>query len=86
MPRVHLPALLRPLAGDTSSVLVEASTVRGVIDALDRRFPGMGDRLIEKGAIRPEIIIAIAGDETRDLSAAVAADADVHILPAIAGG
>ena len=86
MPRVHLPALLRPLAGDTSSVLVDASTVRDVIDALDKRFPGMAERIIDQGSIRREIIIAIAGDETRDLSAAVAPDADVHILPAIAGG
>jgi hypothetical protein len=36
--------------------------------------------------LRSEIAIAVGGDEVSDLNAPVAEDAEVHILPAIAGG
>ena len=86
MPRVLLPSLLRPLAENASSVDVDGATLRAVIDALDRRFPGIGARIVDAGEIRPDVMIAIGADETRDLDAPVAADGEVHILPAIAGG
>ena len=86
MPRVYLPALLRPLVGGASSVEVTGATLRAVIQDLDRRFPGVGDRVIETGAVRPDVLVAINADETRDLDAPVPADGEVHILPAIAGG
>ena len=86
MPRVMLPALLRTFAGGASSVDVEGATLRDVIANLDRRYPGLADRIIEAGAIRPEVLVAVDADEVRDLDAPVPLDAEVHILPAIAGG
>jgi molybdopterin converting factor small subunit len=86
MPRVQLPALLRPLAGGASSVDVEGATLRSVFDDLERRFPGIAERILEAGEIRPDVMVAIDADEVRDLNAAVGADSEVHILPAIAGG
>jgi molybdopterin converting factor small subunit len=86
MPRVHLPQLLRPLAEGAPSVEVEGVTLRAVIEALDRRYPGLGERITENGEIRPEVMVAIDGDETRDLNVGVPATSEVHVLPAIAGG
>jgi sulfur-carrier protein len=86
MPRVHLPALFRPLAEDTPAVDVDGLTLRAVIDALEQEFPGIAQRVVDAGAIRPEIVIAINGVETRELDATVERDSDVYILSAIAGG
>jgi sulfur-carrier protein len=86
MPRVFLPALLRPLAGGASSVEASGTTLRDVIENVDHQHPGLRERIIEAGAIRPDVMIAIDADEVRDLDAPVAADSEIHILPAIAGG
>jgi molybdopterin synthase sulfur carrier subunit len=83
---VWIPSLLRPLAGGAATVRASGSTLRQVIDDLDRQYPGLRDRLIENGVIRSEIALAIAGDEVSDLDAPVGDDTEVHILPAIAGG
>jgi molybdopterin converting factor small subunit len=84
--RVWVPALMRPLAGGAESVEASGATLRDVIDDLDRRHPGFRDRLTEGGAIRSEIVLTVAGVEAPNLAAPVAPDADVHIVPAIAGG
>jgi molybdopterin converting factor small subunit len=86
MVRVRLPPLLRPLAGGADAVRAEGVTLRAVITDLDRRFPGMADRVIDDGAIRGDVMIAVGGDEVSDLDAPIPEDAEVHILPAIAGG
>jgi molybdopterin converting factor small subunit len=86
MPRVLIPALLRPLTGGASSVETSGATLRAVIDDLDRRHPGLRDRIMEASGFRPDVMIAIDADEARDLDAPVAANSEVHILPAIAGG
>jgi molybdopterin converting factor small subunit len=86
MASVQLSAVLRSLAGGASSVQATGATLRAVIDDLDRQFPGMKARVIEAGAIRPDVMIAIDADEVRDLDAPVTADGEVHLVPAIAGG
>jgi molybdopterin converting factor small subunit len=74
------------MAGGVSSVEVDGATLRDVFAELERRFPGIGDRIIEGREIRPDVMIAIDADETRDMDAPVPSDSEVHILPAIAGG
>lgn len=85
MATVFLSTLLRPLADGATSVQASGSTLRSIIDDLDRRYPGLGERVVEAGAIRPDVLIAIGSNEVRDLDAAVPEGDDVHILPAIAG-
>ena len=86
MPKVHLPALLRPLAGGATWVEARGASLRDVIDDVERRHPGLRERIIDNGAIRPDVMVAIDADEVRDLDAPVPATSEVHILPAIAGG
>ena len=86
MVTVRLPASLQPLAGGAARVESDGATLRAVFDDLDRRFPGIAERLLEAGAVRGDVMIAVGSDETRDLDAPLPDDSEVHILPAIAGG
>jgi molybdopterin converting factor small subunit len=83
---VRVPALLRELTGGAMLLHAAAGTLRAVIDEIDRQHPGLRERIVDAGDIRPDIMIAIGGDETRDLDALVSDGAELHILPAIAGG
>ena len=86
MPTVRLPSLLQPFAGGQTSVVAAGATLRAVIDDLERQHPGLRDRIIAGDEIRPDVMIAINSDEAAGLDAPVPDDAEVHILPAIAGG
>jgi molybdopterin synthase sulfur carrier subunit len=83
---VRIPALFQPLAGGATMVRASGATLLDVIDDLERQHPGFRDRLIENGAIRSEVIIAIGSDEAAGLAAPVGEEDEVHLLPAIAGG
>jgi molybdopterin converting factor small subunit len=83
---VRLPSLLRPLAGGASELRATGNTLRAIIDDIDRQHPGLRERIIEDGVIRGSLFLAVGEDEVSDLDARVPEDAEVHILPAIAGG
>lgn len=60
--------------------------VAALIDALDRRIPGLRDRLVEEGPrLRPHINVFVAG-KPADLATPVGADDTVHVIPAVSGG
>jgi molybdopterin converting factor small subunit len=86
MATVSIPQVLRPSAEGRSSAEAHGSTVREVIDDLVRQFPGLTDRIVDAEGKRPEIMLAVGADEVFDINQAVAPDAEVFILPAIAGG
>jgi molybdopterin converting factor small subunit len=79
---VVLPPRLRALAGGAERVQVDARDVRGLIAALDARFPGIAEQLRGSGAA-----VAIDGEIVNDpLLEPVDAGSEVHFLPAIRGG
>ena len=86
MPTVRLPSLLQPFAGGHTTVEATGATLRAVIDDLEQQHPGLRERILSGGEFRPDVMIAINSDEASDLDAAVPEGAEVHILPAIAGG
>lgn len=86
MATVHLPALLQPYADGATTIDVDGATLRAVIAGLERQHPGLVGRIMDGGMLRPDVMVAVAGDEARDLDTPVPAGADVRILPAIAGG
>jgi sulfur-carrier protein len=87
---VIIPTALRKFADNSDSVEIEASTVGEVLDRLDDRFPGFRARLCEEnGELRRFINIFIDGEDIRfleNLKTTIPADAEVSIVPAIAGG
>jgi molybdopterin converting factor small subunit len=87
MAQVVLPAsLVQLFPGAPRRVQVDAGTVRGVIDGLDERWPGMRNRLCTTGpAIRQHIRIFV-DSEPSTLETAVTATSEVQIIPALSGG
>ena len=87
MPTLWVPALMRDLTGGKHVVNVAGQTVRQVIDDLERQYPGFKARLLEGGEIAPGLQIAINGDPvTTGLMERVPEDAELQIVPAMAGG
>ena len=80
------PALVRLFPGSTRRVEVSATTVDDMIGALDRRWPGMRDRLCDSTPrLRRHINIFVAG-ERATLATRLAPGSTVTILTAISGG
>jgi molybdopterin synthase sulfur carrier subunit len=87
MPTVFIPSLMQNLTGGAHTVEVEGSTVRQVVDALEQAHPGMKERLVDGGRIKPNISVAIDGEVTTlGMLEKVGETSEVHFLPAIGGG
>lgn len=87
MPLVFVPALMRDLTGGVSELEISGKTLREIIAHLDRRFPGFAERLLEDGDLRPDIIIAVDGEEVlTGLGERVSERSEVHFIPPISGG
>jgi molybdopterin converting factor small subunit len=84
---VWIPSLLRDLTQGQETVRVPGGTVRQIIDALERRYPGIKDRLCQGGRLRPGIAVAVDGQvASLGLLQMVGPDSEVHFLPAVSGG
>ena len=80
MAHVKLMGPLRTLAG-IDAVVIEAHNIRQLLAALTERLPAIAAE-IEAG-----VAVAVDGQIYQDaLLHPIAADAEVHILPPIAGG
>ncbi len=87
MPTVYIPSLMQSLTGGKQTVEVEGSTVRQVVEALEQAHPGMKERLVEGGRMKPNISVAIDGEVTTlGMLEKVGENSEVHFLPAIGGG
>ena len=86
---IRIPTILRPYTKDQKSVQAEGANLGALIADLDANYPGIGERLLENGALRRFINIYINDEDVRFLGGLEAplADGDsVTILPAVAGG
>lgn len=87
MARVLIPALLRSISGGLVDVTVEGSSVREVIAALERRFPGIGERLVQADRLRAGLSVAVDGVVSHvGLREAVKPDSEVIFITALSGG
>ncbi len=87
MPVIFVPPSLRDLTGGQEQVTVPGATVREALAALEERCPGVQERLMEDGQLRPGITVAVDGVVTRQrLRCPLEETSEVHFLPALSGG
>ena len=87
MPLVHIPALLLSLTGDVRQQQVSGTTVREVIEELDKIHPGIRDRLLQGGQLRSGLAVFVDGLVRREgLDFEVSDRSEIYFIPAVAGG
>jgi MoaD family protein len=85
MPRVKLFASLRKAAG-AKEVHATGGSLQEVLKALAQQHPALGTALLEKGEIRPHVVITLNGHPIADARASVTEDDEIAIFPPLAGG
>ncbi|MEN9380464.1 MAG: hypothetical protein RIR99_298 [Actinomycetota bacterium] len=86
---IRIPTILRPYTKDQKIVQAEGANLGALIADLDANYPGIGERLLENGALRRFINVYINDEDVRflgSLDAQVKDGDSVTILPAVAGG
>ena len=90
MPQFRIPGPLRRLSDGETTVDVEATDLGNAIEALDARYPGFRDRLLdENGELRQFVNVYLNDEDVRlgaGLGAKVQAKDEISIVPAVAGG
>jgi len=88
--RVRIPTPLRRLTNGERIIEVEGADLGQAIDELDRRYPGIRERLLdERGEVLRFVNIFVDEQDIRflgGLRTPLAANAEVSIVPAMAGG
>ncbi len=87
--RVRIPTPLQKLTNGRTEVECVARNITGMIEELEKGYPGLRERLSEGGRVRRFINIYVNDEDIRFLNKEGTAlkDGDtVSIVPAIAGG
>lgn len=86
---VRIPTILRNLTGDAKVVEGSGTTIGELFADLDRRYPGIEERLVEDGKLRRFVNVYLNDEDVRfvgGLEAKLKDGDDVTVLPAVAGG
>ena len=86
---VRIPAPLRTLTGGADEVPAAGNTVGEVIEDLEKRHPGVKERLLDEKGVRRFINIYVGEEDVRfldGLKTAIKSGDQISIVPAIAGG
>jgi molybdopterin synthase sulfur carrier subunit len=86
---VRIPTPLRTLTGGADEVSASGNTLSDVIEDLEKRHPGIRDRLLDEKGVRRFVNIYVGEEDVRfldGLKTALKAGDQISIVPAIAGG
>jgi sulfur-carrier protein len=86
---VRIPTILRSYTDGAKAVEGSGNTLRDVIDDVDRRHPGLRDRIVDGEGLRRFVNVYLNDEDVRFLGGlqTPVADGDaVTVLPAVAGG
>ena len=90
MAQFRIPGPLRRLSEGQMTVEVEAADLGSAIEALDARYPGFRDRLLdETGQLRQFVNVYLNDEDVRlgsGLGEKIGAKDEISIVPAVAGG
>ncbi|HXG52345.1 MAG TPA: ubiquitin-like small modifier protein 1 [candidate division Zixibacteria bacterium] len=88
--RVRVPTPLRKFTHGADEVDAQGSTVKAIVEDLERKFPGIKERICdENGKIRRFVNVYVNGDDIRflqNLETSLKEGDSISIVPAIAGG
>ena len=88
--KVRIPTPLRKLTDNKSEVIADGTNISEIIDDLEKKYPGIKNRLCEEdGKIRRFINIYKNEEDIRFLQGKdtpVSDSDEISIIPAIAGG
>jgi len=87
--KVRIPTPLRTLTGGADEVAATGATLADVIEDLEKRHPGIRDRLLDEKGVRRFINIYVGEEDVRfleGLKTQLKAGDQISIVPAIAGG
>ncbi len=86
---VRIPTILRQYTDGAKVVEGTGDTLAALIDDLEARYPGLGDRLVDNGELRRFVNRYLNDEDVRFLDGLKTQldDGDsVTVLPAVAGG
>lgn len=87
---VRIPTPLRSATSGASEVSVDAKTVREMVADLERKHPGIRERICEEsGEIRRFVNVFVGDEDIRflqGLDTPIPDGTQVSIIPAVAGG
>ncbi|MEJ7735609.1 MAG: MoaD/ThiS family protein [Polyangiaceae bacterium] len=86
---VRIPTPLRTLTAGQDEVKATGATVADVIEDLDKRHPGIKDRLLDDKGVRRFINVYVGEEDIRfldGLKTELKSGDRISIIPAIAGG
>jgi sulfur-carrier protein len=87
MATFYIPAAMRKLTGGATTASVPGETLAEALDALDAAHPGLKERMLQDGKLRPGMAVFVDGEiASAGLRARLKPDSEVHFAPAIAGG
>jgi molybdopterin synthase sulfur carrier subunit len=88
--RVKVPTPLRKFTQGADEVDAQGSTMRALVEDLERNYPGIKERICdETGKVRRFVNVYVNGDDIRflqNLETNVKDGDSISIVPAIAGG
>jgi len=86
---VRIPTPLRTLTGGHDEVKATGATVGAIIEDLEKRHPGVRDRLLDDKGVRRFVNIYVGDEDIRfleGLNTELKGGEQISIVPAIAGG
>ncbi len=87
---LHVPGALRPYCGGAAELSLAASSVRAVLQELERSQPSLYRNICdETGTVRRHLNVFVNADHVRrreGIDTPLAAGDEVTILPAVSGG
>ena len=87
MAKVFIPSLMQKLTDGKDIVDISGTTVREIIESLEKNYPGIKIRLVDKYKMKPNISVAVDGDVSPlGLLEKVSENSEVHFIPAVGGG
>jgi molybdopterin synthase sulfur carrier subunit len=86
---VRIPTPLRTLTGGADEISAAGSTVGEVLEDLERKHPGIRERLLDDKGVRRFVNIYVGEEDVRfleGLQTVLKPGDQISIVPAIAGG